>query len=111
MEISYRIEKKVCILTLLGHFQRQTISEFDVAMEGQLKNKELEGIIIDLEGVQFIDSFGIGHIVDTFNQLKDRGVFLEICSLPGKIGFLFEMMNLHRVLTIHSDQETALASR
>jgi anti-anti-sigma factor len=57
-------------------------------------------IVIDLDGVQFIDSVGISALLYCLNYLKERKGHLHLCGLSHTVNELFQLMRLHRTFKI-----------
>lgn len=89
----------------------------DAHNSGELKTKMLslfeEGktnIVIDLEGVRFVDSSGLGALVSGFKNASARNGNLKLCGLQAQVKSMFELTRLHRVFEIFPGQEEALSS-
>ncbi len=67
-------------------------------------------IMLDLQGVDFIDSFGIGVVVGALKRVRQRdGELAVVCGVP-RIRRVFELCDLDRVLAIYSSITEALAA-
>ncbi len=64
--------------------------------------------MLDLRGVSFMDSVGVGHIVGAYKRLH-RGARLQICTDNDHIRMLLEIAGLHGVSSVHRSKEEALA--
>jgi anti-sigma B factor antagonist len=64
-------------------------------------------MILDLSGVEFADSSGIGCILRLQRLAVERGGTLSLAGLQPGIRSLFELVQLHRVLDIFDDVEEA----
>lgn len=61
-------------------------------------------VLIDLQHVAMIDSFGLGIIVSMHNKLKLAGGKLYLCGLQKQARFLFDISALDRLFDILPDQ-------
>jgi anti-sigma B factor antagonist len=64
-------------------------------------------IIIDMSGVQFLDSTGLGALVGAYKKLRERNGEVELAALPPHIKRLFEITRLDSVFRIHDSVEQA----
>lgn len=71
----------------------------------QYHQQNIKVILIDLQNVAMIDSFGLGIIVSMHNKLKLSGGKLYICGLQKQARFLFDISALDRLFDILPDQE------
>ena len=65
-------------------------------------------LVLDLEGVQFLDSSGLGAIVSILKALGNRGT-LAVCNVRGAVLSLFQLTRMDRVFTLHATREDAVA--
>ena len=81
---------------------------------GQKIRQALEGgrrqLVVNLADVVYIDSAGMGTLVDATMAARKSGGQLKLASIPRKVRDLLEATNLFRVLEVHPDEATALAS-
>jgi len=64
-------------------------------------------IILDLTGVDFIDSSGLGAIVACLKVLKGKG-YLVICGLSETVSTLFSLTRMDKAFRIFTTEEDAL---
>ena len=67
-------------------------------------------IILDLEGLKYIDSSGIGELVSCYTTITNRGGELRLTNLNSKIYSLLQLTALVTVFQIYDSNEDALQS-
>jgi anti-sigma B factor antagonist len=67
-------------------------------------------LILDMSGIRFVDSSGLGAILSCLRQLHDKGGELKLCSMNKPVRALFELVRMHRVFEIFNTREEALRS-
>ena len=67
-------------------------------------------VILDLSGVNFIDSAGLGALLSVMRSLGERGGDFRMCSVSKPVHVLFELVRLHKVLDIYATRTEALAA-
>ncbi len=67
-------------------------------------------ILLNLAGVEYIDSMGLGSLVGAFATAKKHEGELKLCNLPDKVADLMQMTKLYTVFDILSDEETGVKS-
>jgi len=110
LEIKERGVGDVVILDLLGKI---TIGEGSVQLRDAVSNLLESGrqrIILNLQGVSYVDSSGIGELVSRYTTTKNQGGQLKLLQLPKKIKDLLMITKLLTVFEIYEDEETALSS-
>lgn len=58
-------------------------------------------VVLDLQGVRFVDSSGMGALISCLRLLDGRGGDLRLSSLSKPVRALLELMRMHRVFNIH----------
>ncbi len=74
--------------------------------DGQLRGLIEKGVIrlvLDLTGVTFCDSAGLGAIVHTFGLGKDKGSTLRVCGASERVAALLKMTMTDTILPIDVD--------
>ncbi|MFW5838240.1 MAG: STAS domain-containing protein [Desulfovibrionaceae bacterium] len=69
------------------------VQDFRVELK-ELVSQAPEQLVIDLEGVQMIDSMGIGLLISAHNSLSKEGKSLKLVNASDNIMGLFRSMRL-----------------
>ena len=67
-------------------------------------------ILIDMGGLRFIDSSGIGALFVLIKKIRALGGALKICSLTDQVQSILEMVRVTELLEIFNTREDALRS-
>ena len=108
--ITERQAGDVTVLDLVG---KVTIGEGSVALRNTIRRLLGEGknkILLNLAGVGYIDSSGIGELVSSFTAVKKEGGVLKLLSLTQKIQDLLAITKLLTVFDAFDDEASALGS-
>jgi anti-sigma B factor antagonist len=70
--------------------------------------EEQPNVVLQMAGVQFIDSSGLGTIVRLMSASRTAGGDLKICQLPEMIRKVLAMTNLHKVFEIYETEDDAI---
>lgn len=65
-------------------------------------------LVLDLAGVEFLDSSGLGSMVSVLKALGSRGA-LAVCGVHGAVLSLFQLTRMDKVFVIVADRQAALA--
>ena len=66
--------------------------------------------VLDLAGVKFVDSSGLGALISCLRQANLRKGDFRLCEMSRTVRALFELMRMHRVFNIHDTRADAVAS-
>jgi anti-sigma B factor antagonist len=90
--------------------------EVDVATSPQLREQLIqlvgEGrtrLVLDLEGVDFLDSTGLGTIVSALKRARTHGGDLRLVCTEARITRLFEITGLDKAVPLHPTLDAAIA--
>jgi anti-sigma B factor antagonist len=67
-------------------------------------------VVLDLSGVQFVDSSGLGALISCLRVLNNKQGDFKLCAMTTTVRALFELMRMHRVFNIYDDQQAAVNS-
>jgi len=67
-------------------------------------------VVVDLTGVDFLDSAGVGVLVGLFKHARLRGGRARFCGLTPGVRSVLELIQLDRIFEIYDDVETAVRS-
>jgi len=67
-------------------------------------------LLVNLARLSYIDSAGIGALVNAMKATRERGGELKLCSIVPKVLTLIETANFSQVFEIFPDEASALAS-
>ena len=97
----------VTSICLAGEVDAYTTPAFAQAVKTSLQRGAAH-FVIDLEGVTYIDSSGLGVLISTLKALSARHGTLGIVAAQDEVRRLFAITGLDRVLTLHDNRSDAL---
>jgi anti-anti-sigma factor len=76
----------------------------------ELVRGNVRKLVLDLSGVDRVDSTGIGVIVTSSAKLKKAGGEMRLCGAKGMVHDMMYTANIHRIISFHETIEEAAAS-
>jgi anti-sigma B factor antagonist len=67
-------------------------------------------IVMNLAGVNYIDSTGLGELVSGYRMIKSEGGELKLLNLNKKVTDLLQITKLYAVFDIHNQESQAVGS-
>ena len=110
MQIEERTVGEVVVLDLKG---RITLGEGDQLLRDKvnsLVNQGRKRIILNLAGVPYIDSAGLGEIVGSYTTVSRQGGSLKLLNLTKKITDLLAITKLLTVFETFDSEDEAVRS-
>jgi anti-sigma B factor antagonist len=110
MEIAERTAGDVTILDVTG---KMTLGEGDEILKDKVHSLSLQGhkkIVLNLAGVPYIDSAGLGEIVRTYTTVSREGGSLKLLGLTKRITDLLSITKLLTVFETYDNEADAVRS-
>ena len=110
MKIEERASGDVMILDLKG---KLTIGEGDELLKDKINSLIQQGhrkLLMNLEGVPYVDSAGLGEIVRTYTTVSRQGGSLKLLNLTKRIEDLLAITKLLTVFDTYDSEQEALGS-
>lgn len=111
MEINLREKQGITILDVEGEIRRSESSDISLhqIIKEQLDQNKRK-FLLNLDKVEFIDSFGVGEILASYISTQNVGGSLKLTNISKKLSLVFQVTMLSKVLDIFSDEQKALES-
>ena len=111
MQLEQRIAGNVAIITVNGDI---TLNKGgDVLLKDKVQSLLQQGnknIVIDLGGVSYVDSAGLGELVHAYATTKNKGGSLKLLNVNKKLRDLLVVTKLLTVFDTYDNESAALSS-
>jgi len=110
MQIEERVVGSVTVLDLKG---KLTLGEGDELLKDKVNSlvqQDRKLILLNLEGVPYIDSAGLGEVVRTYTTVSRQGGKLKLLHLTKRIQDLLSITKLLTVFETFESEPEALKS-
>gem|GEM_PF-383236 len=110
LKFTLKVVGDVCVMKLDGKFMGGGDSFF---LREKIKNVLGTGIrkvLIDMDGVPYIDSTGVGFLVSSHTSTSQEGGQLRLLNVKPKILDVLKIMNLLKIFDIFTDESEAMKS-
>jgi anti-sigma B factor antagonist len=108
MDVSTRQVNEVTIVDLSGPI---TLAEGSTTLRDTIKQLVGQGqkhVLLNLGKVQYLDSAGIGELVNALTRTRDQGGELKLLHLTQKVHDLLQVTKLYEVFDIRDDETAAI---
>jgi anti-sigma B factor antagonist len=107
-----RADEDISIFTITGELDQATAAELRDPLYEAIGG-ETRAVMIDMTNCGFVDSTGLGVIVEAWKQLQERNgdrAGLSICCVEDEVKRLLELTGLDQAIAIRQTREEALAA-
>jgi anti-sigma B factor antagonist len=111
MEIEQRIAGDVAIIKVTGDITLDKGG--DVVLKDKVQSLLQQGhkqVLVDLSGVPYVDSAGLGQLVQAYATAKNHGGALKLMNVTKRLRDLLVVTKLLTVFETFDDEASALAS-
>ena len=110
LQMTLRRAGDVAILSVVGKI---TLGDASQALRGRVDQLVSEGqsqILLNLAGVPFIDSAGLGTLTVGFTRARSAGGALKIAAPQARVSDALQVTRLTRLFTLYATEHEALDS-
>ena len=100
-------------VTVIDMEGRITLGEGSALLRDLIKENLSNGrkkIVMNLAGINYIDSTGLGELVSGYRLVKSEGGELKLLNLSKKVTDLLQITKLYTVFDIHNQESQAVGS-
>ncbi len=110
MQIKEKITGDVVVLKFKGSLMGEPDTTKIRQKFHSLVNDELQKVVIDMGGVKWINSAGLGSLIAGLTTLRNAGGDLRLANVADKVESLFMITQLVKVFKSYETADRAIAS-
>jgi anti-sigma B factor antagonist len=110
VDLDIRESANVCVLKLKGRLvSGDAVAQFEQAFQQALATGHIF-IVVDLEALPYIDSSGIGSMVNALRQANKLGGTVKLINPPSFVAKTLKMVGILSLFGVYESEGEALAS-
>lgn len=98
----------VLVVYLKGELDHHTAVDVRTYMDKRLEDPTIKNIVLDIEGLNFMDSSGIGVLIGRYKAVSKRGGKLGVVHINSHIDRIFEVSGLYKIIKPYTKLQEAL---
>lgn len=108
MDLVFEKKNNTLCVSIKGELDLHTADELRTQIDSYLNNYDsLQNLLMDLQGIEFIDSSGLGVILGRYKLLKKRGGRLGAVSVSPQVRKIFELSGMLKLIGVYENMEQA----
>ncbi|MEE2039527.1 STAS domain-containing protein [Nocardiopsis sp. CT-R113] len=107
--LSTRVESRSVIVAIEGELDIATAADLQEHVQSAVKDHG-PWLILDLSGLDFMDSSGLNVIINAYRTVRDMGGSLALAALNERVTKVVRLVGLHRQVPVHQTVATAVAA-
>ena len=108
LNIQTRQEGSASVVTIQGKVNFEVTAQLRDVIRETVATQQPKLLVINLDGVSFIDSSGLGLLVAARNSVDKSGGKLHLSCLPPTVKKTFDQTNLTNYFSIFATEQDAL---
>ncbi len=109
MDIEVTQSSQVTVVVPKGDLDAAAAAHMKQALK-ELIDTGKTSLVVDLDGVPYIDSAGLGELVSAMKRVRQAGGDLRLCALRAEVRGIFEMTRLIEEMAVYPTRRAAVAS-
>lgn len=101
LQINVTTANNTATICLRGHFAFDAHREFKAAYKNQLANSNIGNIVVDLSGVQYLDSSALGMLLVLRDHVLSANKSLTLSKPSNVTARTFDIASFDRMFTIN----------
>jgi anti-sigma B factor antagonist len=105
--------REIGAVTVIDMEGRITLGEGSTLLRDLIRERLNGGhkkIVMNMAGINYIDSTGLGELVSAYRLVKSQQGELKLLNLNKKVADLLQITRLYAVFDIHNDEAQSVAS-
>jgi anti-sigma B factor antagonist len=109
LQIAARHLDKITIFDISGDIDLATSPELRKALLRELRDLKIPRVVLNLEGVRYIDSSGVASLVEGLKASRDVGSRLVLFGVNSTIREVLQISRLLKIFEIYENEEQSVA--
>lgn len=94
----YDVKRGAVAVRLTGELDHSEARRLREEMDALIDETGTKRLLLDLSGLDFMDSSGIGLIIGRYKRMKRRGGSVEVVGSNPRIDRIFDMAGLYQLV-------------
>jgi len=110
VQIALRVTDGYTILDLSGDIDLAHSPQMRKALLGEIREKKVPKVFLNMKNVRYIDSSGIASLVEGLKASREMSSRLILYALSTSVREVMQLSRLQKIFEIFDDEQQALAS-
>ena len=108
VSIDFIKDKRAVVVKINDEIDHHTCEKIKGKIDLAIEFRKAKFLIFDFDGVNFIDSSGIGLIMGRYKLISKNGGRAVMVNLKPTVRKIFQMSGIFKILTEEKDMDSAL---
>lgn len=108
MHLNFENSQDKLIVYMSGELDHHSAEEVRNMIDDRLDRNNYSKLIMDFQGVSFMDSSGIGVVIGRYKKLHMRNGKVCVTSIKSSVKRVFELSGMFKIIMLYDDVEQAI---
>lgn len=108
LQIDWEERQQLLIVRLHGEFDMAGADRFRDVVDPLLEDGSVSHLCVDMSGVTFVDSSGIGALLGRFRRLGARDGAMSLVGAPAAVQGMLDLSGILRVIPLYDSEHQAI---
>lgn len=108
MGLEKRYDRDTLVIRVTGELDLAVADEFRRVIDPELERRQIRNLVVNLAGVSFIDSSGLGAILGRYKKLSLNGGRVWIAAARPTVSKILELSGLDKIIPFCENEREAL---
>jgi stage II sporulation protein AA (anti-sigma F factor antagonist) len=108
LRVDLVMRKDTLVVRLHGELDLVVADEFRTGVDRELERRSVRNLVLNLEGVSFIDSSGLGAIIGRYKRISRQGGKVIITRAKPQVKRILELSGLMKIIGMSASEAEAL---
>ncbi|HZW82567.1 MAG TPA: anti-sigma F factor antagonist [Candidatus Deferrimicrobium sp.] len=108
MGLEKKYDRDTLVIKVTGELDLVVADEFRRVVDPELERRQVKNLVINLNGVSFIDSSGLGVILGRYKKLLQTGGKIWIAEPRPPVRKILELSGFPRIMPFFDSEKQAL---
>lgn len=108
MKIAKKLSGSILIVEVVGELDHHSAADLKAEIADELEKGMVRHIILNLAGLSFMDSSGLGVILGRYKELNKWQGRMLACELQPVVEKLFRLTGLNKLIPVHASLDSCL---
>jgi stage II sporulation protein AA (anti-sigma F factor antagonist) len=108
LNITTSLKRGVLLVRVEGELDMHVATEFRDVVDNALETTGVRHILLNLQGVKFIDSSGLGVLLGRYKKISVLGGIISATQIQPQVLQILELSGLLKIIKLYHSEKEAL---
>lgn len=110
MAIDTSVTNGILVVRLRGELDHHAVESIRNDIEQSLKHAPYRGLVLSFQGIDFMDSSGLGLILGRYRTVTQRSGRMALCEVNPVLRKIFELSGILKIVPVYDIEDAAIAA-